>query len=193
VLNDEDVNMIVIGTRHNLHAPIIIEAANAGKHIFVEKPIAMSYESCEKVYDAIMENKVNLTMGFNRRFAHFAQKANRIVEKRKNPLMITYRINSAGMKKEHWLNDPVEGGGAIAIDDFKELNVTGLDGKGKKLKRIEKGQFELINEYGKFLIGESRNIDLPSVVDGVKATVCSLKVLDALKTGKVQKWDYVFS
>ena len=271
VLQDEDVNMIVIGTRHNLHAPIIIEAANAGKHIFVEKPIAMSYEDCKKVYDAVIENKVNLTMGFNRRFAPLAQKANRIVMKRKNPLMITYRINSAGMRKEHWINDPVEGGGAIigegchffdfcnwivghapiqiyaemvssksesivdannvistiryedgsvasviyttignesfpkerieifvdggviAIDDFEELIVTGLDGKGEKLKRIEKGQFELINEYGKLLKGESRNIDLPSVEDGVKATVCSLKVLDALKTGKVQEWDYIFS
>ena len=270
VLQDENINMIVIATRHNLHAPIIIDAANARKHIFVEKPIAMSYEDCEKVYDAIMENKVNLTMGFNRRFAPLAQKANRMVEKRKNPLMITYRINSAGMKKEHWINDPVEGGGAIigegchffdfcnwivgrepmriyaemissddgsivdanniintiryedgsvasviyttignesfpkerieifvdggvvAIDDFKELIVAGLDGKGEKLKRIEKGQFELINEYGKLLKAESRNIDLPSVADGVKATICSLKVRDALKTGKVQKWDYVF-
>jgi hypothetical protein len=63
----------------------------------------------------------------------------------------------------------------------------------QKTKRIEKGQFELINEYCKLLKGESRNTDLPSVVDGVKATICSLKVLDALKTGKVQKWDYVFS
>ena len=271
VLQDENMNMIVIATRHNLHAPIIIEAANAGKHIFVEKPIAMNYEDCKKVYDAVLENKVNLTMGFNRRFAPLAQKAKRTVENRKNPLMITYRINSAGMKKEHWINDPVEGGGAIigegchffdfcnwivrrepmriyaemissddgsivdpnniintiryedgsvasviyttignesfpkerieifvdggviTIDEFKELTVVGLDGKGEKLKRIEKGQFELINEYGKLLMGKSKNIDLPSVADGVKATVCSLKVLDALKTGKVQKWNYVFS
>jgi predicted dehydrogenase len=271
VLKDDDVDMIVIATRHNLHAPIIIEAANAGKHIFVEKPIAMNYEDCKKVYDAVVENDVNLTMGFNRRFASLAQKAKRIVERRKNPLMITYRINSACMKKEHWINDPVEGGGAIigegchffdfcnwivgcnpmqiyaemissndesivdannvistiryedgsvasviyttigdesfskerieifvdgcviTIDDFKDLTVTGLDGKGEKLKRIEKGQFELINEYGKLLKAESRNIDLPSVEDGVKATICSLKVRDALKTGKVQKWDYVFS
>jgi predicted dehydrogenase len=267
VLKDADINMIVIATRHNLHAPIIVEAANAGKHIFVEKPIAMSYEDCKTVYDAVIANKVNLTIGFNRRFAPLAQKAKRIVEKRINPLMVTYRINSAGMKKEHWVNDPLEGGGAIigegchffdfcnwivgrdpvqiyaekissndesmvdannvistiryedgsvasiiyttignesypkerieifvdhgviAIEDFKELIVTGLDGKGEKLKRIEKGQFELINEYGKLLKGESRNTDLPSVEDGVKATICSLKVLDALKTGKVQKRD----
>ena len=271
VLSDEDVNLVLIATRHHLHAPIIIEAANAGKHIFVEKPIAMNYEDCKEVYGAVMENKVNLTIGFNRRFAPLAQKAKRIVENRKNPLMITYRINSAGMKKEHWINDPVEGGGAItgegchffdfcnwivgrepmriyaemissddesvvdannimstiryeggsvasviyttignesfpkerieifvdggvvAIDDFKELTVAGMAGKGEKLKRIEKGQFELINEYGKLLKGESRNVDLPSVADGVKATVCSLKVLDALKSGEVQKWDYAFS
>jgi predicted dehydrogenase/threonine dehydrogenase-like Zn-dependent dehydrogenase len=271
VLQDANINMVVIATRHNLHAPITVEAANAGKHIFVEKPIAMSYEDCKKVSDAVIENNINLTIDFNRRFAPLAQRAKRIVENRINPLMITYRINSAGMKKEHWVNDPVEGGGAIigecchffdfcnwivgrdpmriyaekissndesmidtnnvistiryedgsvasiiyttignesypkerieifvdhgviAIDDFKELVVTGLDGKGEKLKRIEKGQFELINEYGKLLKGESRNTDLPSVEDGVKATICSLKVLDALKTGKVQKWDYVFS
>jgi predicted dehydrogenase/threonine dehydrogenase-like Zn-dependent dehydrogenase len=268
VLKDADVDMVVIATRHNLHAPIIVEAANAGKHIFIEKPIAMSYEDCKKVYDAVTENKVNLTIDFNRRFAPLAQRAKRIVEHRNNPLMITYRINSAGMKKEHWVNDPVEGGGAIigegchffdfcnwivgrdpvqiyaekissndesvvdannvistiryedgsvasiiyttignesypkerieifvdsgviAIDDFKELIVTGLDGKSEKLKRIEKGQFALINEYGKLLKGEYRNIDLPSVDDGAKATICSLKVLDALKTGKVQEWDY---
>jgi hypothetical protein len=80
--------------------------------------------------------------------------------------------------------------GVIAIVDFKELVVTGLDGKTEKTKRIEKGQFELINRYGQLLKGESRNTDLPSVDDGVKATICSLKVLDALKTGKVQAWDY---
>ena len=83
--------------------------------------------------------------------------------------------------------------GVIAIDDFKELIVTGLDGKGEKLKRIEKGLFELINESGKLLKGASISTDLPSVEDGVKATICSLKVLDALKSGKVQAWDYVFS
>ncbi len=271
VLKDENIDMVVIATRHDLHAPVIIDAANAGKHVFVEKPIAMNYEDCKRVYDAVTENKTNLTIGFNRRFSPLAQKAKRMVEKRKDPLMITYRVNSASMNKEHWINDPVEGGGAIigegchffdfcnwivgreplriyaemissndesivdannvistiryedgsvasviyttignesfpkerieifvdkgaiAIDDFKELIVSGLGGKGEKLKRIEKGQSNLIDEYGRFLKGESKNIDLPLVVDGVKATICSLKVLDALKTGNVQMWDQNFS
>ena len=267
VLKDENIDMVVIATRHDLHAPVIIDAANAGKNVFVEKPIAMNYEDCRRVYDAVTENKINLTIGFNRRFSPLAQKAKRMVEKRKAPLMITYRVNSAGMKKEHWINDPDEGGGAIigegchffdfcnwivgreplriyaemissndesivdvnnvistiryedgsmasviyttignesfpkerieifvdkgaiVLDDFKELSVIGLGGKGEKLKRIEKGQFDLIDEYGRFLKGESKNMDLPSVVDGIKATICSLKVLDALKTGNVQIWN----
>jgi len=271
VLKDESIDMVVIATRHDLHAPVIIDAANAGKHVFVEKPIAMNYEDCRRVYDAVTENKINLTIGFNRRFSPLAQRAKRMVEKRKNPLMIAYRVNSAGMNKEHWINSPVEGGGAIigegchffdfcnwivgreplriyaemissndesivdtnniistiryedgsvasviyttigneafpkerieifvdkgaiAIDDFKNLSVSGLGSKGEKLKRIEKGQFDLIYEYGIFLKGESKNADLPSVVDGVKATICSLKVLDALKTGNVQIWDQDFS
>jgi len=266
VLNDEDIDMVLIATRHDLHAPIIIDSANAGKHIFTEKPIALSYEDCMKVYSAIAKNKVNLTIGFNRRFSPLAQKAKKIVEKRKDPLMITYRVNSAGMKKDHWINDPVEGGGAIigegchffdffnwiigaepkriyaemisnnnqsiinnnnvistinykdgsiasliyttignqsfpkerieifvdgeviCIDDFKELTIAGLEVKGEKLRNIEKGQFELIYEFGKFLKGESEGVDLPTVEDGVKATICSLKTIDALKSGKVQNY-----
>jgi len=59
----------------------------------------MNYEDCKRVYDAVTENRINLTIGFNRRFSPLAQRAKRMVDKRKNPLMITYRVNSAGMKK----------------------------------------------------------------------------------------------
>jgi len=268
VLNDKDVDMVLIATRHNLHAPLVVEAAKAGKHIFVEKPIALTYEQCKELYEAVSSSQVNLTIGFNRRLSPLAQKMKRLVEKRNNPMMINLRVNSAGMRKEHWINDPEEGGGAIVgegchffdfiswlvdaeprriyaekissndpslidannivctlayedgsvaslvystignesfskerieafmdsgvvvIDDFKELMVSGLGGKGEKLSRIGKGQIELLQEYGRFLKGESKGEDLPSVLDGIKATVCSLKALDALKTGKVQEFGY---
>jgi len=268
ILNDKDINMVLIATRHNLHAPIICEASKAGKHIFVEKPIALTYEQCREVYQAVNDNKVNLTIGFNRRFSPLAQQLKRLAERRKGPMMITCRVNSAGMKTEHWINDIEEGGGAIvgeachffdfinwligtepkrvyaemisanstavvdannivctlsykdgstasliyttignssfpkerievfmdggvaAIDDFKELIVTGLNGKGIKYPKIEKGQFEMLQAYSKLLIGGNKSQDLPNVVDGIKATVCSLKALDALKTGKVQEFSY---
>lgn len=269
VLEDEDMDMVLISTRHNLHAPLILEAAKSKKHIFVEKPIAMNYEDCERIYRTIKENNVNLTIGFNRRMSPLAQKTKRVVERRENPLIITYRVNSASMTKDHWINDPVEGGGAIIgegchffdfcnwivgkeplkihaemissnnesilddnniictikyedgsvasivyttignesfskerieifnegevilIDDFKELDIKGLNKESIKLDKIEKGQFELINEYANLLVGNSFNTDIPTVEDGIKATICSLKVIDSLKTGETQKWSYL--
>lgn len=267
ILNDEGVDLVIIATRHNLHAPLAIAAAGAGKHIFVEKPIALTYEQCKEVYEAINSSKVNLTVGFNRRFSPLAQRVKEIVARRRNPLVITYRVNSPGMTGEHWLNDPVEGGGAIVgegchffdfigwliaaepkriyaekissddasladenniictlsyedgsvaslvyttigddsfpkerveifvdgkvvvLDDFKELIVAGA-GKGEKLPRIDKGQFELLQEYSRLLMGKSQSEDLPTVLDGIRATVCSPKALDALKTGQVQAFAY---
>jgi predicted dehydrogenase/threonine dehydrogenase-like Zn-dependent dehydrogenase len=268
VLRDKDINMVLIATRHNLHAPIAIEAAKGGKHVFVEKPLAMTYGECREVYKAVTDNGVNLTVGFNRRFSPLAQKLKRLTEKRKNPAIVHITVNSSGMKKEHWINDPVEGGGAIIgegchffdlagwligsepkriyaekiaahnpslvddnniacvisyqdgsvfsltyttighesfpkervevfmdggvalIDDFKELITAGLGAQGEKVVRANKGQLELLQEFGKLLKGEAGNKDLPTVLDGVKATVCSLKAIDALRTGKAQEFEY---
>jgi predicted dehydrogenase len=268
VLSDKDIDMVLIATRHNLHAPLVIEAAKAGKHIFVEKPIALTYEECREIHEVLGQSRVNLTIGFNRRFSPLAQRMKRLAEKRKSPLVINVRVNSPGMKKGHWVNDPVEGGGAIvseachffdflswlvgaeprriyaemissgdpslvdannivctlsyadgsaasltystvgdesfskerievfmdggvlAIDDFRELVIAGLGDKGKRLPRPEKGQLQLLQEFGKFLIGESEGADLPTATDGVRATIGALKALDALKTGKVQEFSY---
>jgi predicted dehydrogenase/threonine dehydrogenase-like Zn-dependent dehydrogenase len=263
-----DVNLVVIGTRHNLHAPIAIAAAKMGKNIFVEKPLAMTYEQCKEVYETVTAEKVHLAVGFNRRFSPLAQKVKRLAEKRKNPLVIHMTVNSSGMKTEHWINDPVEGGGAIigegchffdlagwlvgaeprriyaeklnshnpaivddnnivciisyadgsvfsltyttighenypkekvevfmdggvaAIDDFKELTIAGLSGDGEKLAKSDKGQLELLKRYGEALKSGVGNQDLPDVLDGVKATVCALKAIDALRTGKPQDFSY---
>lgn len=105
--------MVLIATRHNLHAPLIVEAAKARKHVFVEKPVALTYEQCRQVREAVSESGINLTVGFNRRFSPLAQQVKALVEKRKSPLMINVRVNSADMKKEHWINDLEEGGGAV--------------------------------------------------------------------------------
>jgi len=113
VLNDKVVSMVLIATRHNLHAPLIVEAAHAGKNIFVEKPIALTYEQCREVYEVINSSQVNLVVGFNRRFSPLAQTTKRLAEKRKNPTVISVRVNSHGIDRESWVNDPVEGGGSI--------------------------------------------------------------------------------
>ena len=102
---------------------------------------------------------------------------------------LTYTtIGNSGFPKERI--EVFMDGGATAIDDFRELIVTGLNAKGMKLPKIEKGQFEMLQEYSKLLTGQSKSRDLPNVIDGIRATVCSLKALDALKTGQVQDFNY---
>ena len=78
VLHDKDVDMVLIATRHNLHAPLVCESAKAGMNIFVEKPIALSYEQCKDVYKAINESGVNLTGRFQSSLFTLAQKMKRL-------------------------------------------------------------------------------------------------------------------
>lgn len=113
VLEDDDIDMVLIATRHNLHAPITIEAAKAGKHVFVEKPLAMSYEELKEVEKAIKESGVNFMVGFNRRFSPLSIKAKELLKQRSGPMIINYRVNVGHVSRNHWMNDPVEGGGRI--------------------------------------------------------------------------------
>ena len=83
-----------------------------------------------------------------------------------------------------------DGGSVLAINDFRELTIAGLNNEEQKLLRVEKGQFELLQAYGRLLKEGVANKDLPTALDGIKATVCSLKVLDAIRTGQVQEFGY---
>ncbi|MBI4744691.1 MAG: bi-domain-containing oxidoreductase [Actinobacteria bacterium] len=113
LLKDKDIDAVLVTTRHNLHKPIIIEAAKAGKHIFVEKPMAMNYEECREIAKVIEGTGVLLTVGFNRRFSPFAQKLKSLLKDKKSTLMMTYRVNAGTIPLDNWVNDPIEGGGRI--------------------------------------------------------------------------------
>lgn len=112
ILADEDVDMVMICTRHNLHARMIIEAMRAGKAVFVEKPMALSQEELELVMKTAKETAVPFLVGFNRRFSKYAQEAKRIVSKRKNPMLINYVMNAGYIPSDHWTQTE-EGGGRI--------------------------------------------------------------------------------
>ena len=113
VLADGRVKAVVIATRHNLHPVIAIEAARAGKHVFTEKPLAITVAECEQVCDAVQEAGVLLSVGFNRRFSKFSQHAKRVIDGWAGPKMILYRCNAGPLPPGHWTCDPVEGGGRI--------------------------------------------------------------------------------
>jgi len=113
VLEDDQVDAVVVATRHNLHPEIAIAAAKAGKHVFTEKPLAITVEACEQVLKAVEKAGVLLSVGFNRRFSIFSQKAKPLIDAWAGPKMVVYRCNAGSVPPDHWTIDPTIGGGRI--------------------------------------------------------------------------------
>ena len=113
VLADADVNLVVIGTRHDLHAELARKTLERDKHAFVEKPLALNDEQLEAVLDVAESSEGKLMVGFNRRFSPLAQRAKQFFAGRETPLSILYRVNAGRLPKEHWLQDAHQGGGRI--------------------------------------------------------------------------------
>jgi predicted dehydrogenase len=130
VLNDEAVNVVIIGTRHNIYVHMVVEALQAGKHVFVEKPLCLTEEELEKI-SSIYEEKsapaLQLAVGFNRRFSPHMEVAKDFFKDRCNPLVMVYRVNAGALPITHWSQDPEIGGGRIIgeachfIDYMQEL------------------------------------------------------------------------
>ncbi|MCL4378777.1 MAG: bi-domain-containing oxidoreductase [Actinobacteria bacterium] len=110
LLNDSNVNMVIITTRHNLHAKIAIEAARAGKAVFLEKPMALNKEELNGLVAALEDSKVPFMVGFNRRFSSLAANIKEILKNRTNPLIINYNMNAGYIPGNHWVHSE-EGGG----------------------------------------------------------------------------------
>ncbi|HEY2963046.1 MAG TPA: bi-domain-containing oxidoreductase [Pyrinomonadaceae bacterium] len=113
VLDDPEVNLVVIGTRHDLHAELARKALERNKNVFVEKPLALNDEQLNDVLEAAGRSSGQLMVGFNRRFSPSAQQAKELFARRDTPLSILYRVNAGRIPKEHWTQDPVQGGGRI--------------------------------------------------------------------------------
>lgn len=111
-LEREDVDLIVIGTRHDTHAEIAAAALQAGKAVLVEKPLGLTREEIDAVWEAGLAND-RLAIGFNRPFSPLAQTLGREArDAGSGPLQLIYRVCSP-LPAEQWLNDPVVGGGRI--------------------------------------------------------------------------------
>jgi predicted dehydrogenase/threonine dehydrogenase-like Zn-dependent dehydrogenase len=120
ILTDPEVNTVAILTRHNLHARQVIAALQAGKHVFCEKPLALTLEELAQVQDALQSAASNaaavaplLTVGYNRRFAPLAVELREFIAARGSPLYTHYRVNAGYLPLNHWLHDPQQGGGRL--------------------------------------------------------------------------------
>ncbi len=113
ILNDEDVDLVLITTQHNLHAKMAIEAINAGKSVFVEKPLAINQKELDQIIQAYNINNVNITVGFNRRFAPLTKKMKKALGSSTIPINIIATMNAGFIPKDVWVHDMEIGGGRI--------------------------------------------------------------------------------
>ena len=112
VLSDAETDCVFIATRHDSHARLAVEALNAGKHVFVEKPLALTREQLAEVQAAAEASTGVLTVGFNRRFAPMMIAAKEALANRGGPIAMHYRINAGHVPGDSWLHGS-EGGGRI--------------------------------------------------------------------------------
>src|SRR5580765_7250718 len=113
VIDDDQVNLIVIATRHGSHARLAQRALERGRHVFVEKPLAINDEQLDAVIDAAANSNGQLMVGFNRRFSPLAVAAKHAFKDCQSPLSVNYRVNAGRVPPGHWINDETEGGGRI--------------------------------------------------------------------------------
>ncbi len=114
LLDDPDIDLIAIATRHGAHAGQVVRALGAGKHVFVEKPLCLAHGELSEIVRAwSAAGDRQLVVGFNRRFAPLARHMRAFRETAGEPALITYRVNAGALPADHWVHDPVTGGGRI--------------------------------------------------------------------------------
>jgi polar amino acid transport system substrate-binding protein len=113
VLSDSNIDLLIIGTRHDTHAELAARGLEEGRHVFVEKPLALNDEQLDRVLAAAAESPGQLLVGFNRRFSPLAIAGKNFFADRHDPLSILYRVNSGRIGRDKWIQDPVQGGGRI--------------------------------------------------------------------------------
>lgn len=130
ILKDPEVQALIITTPDALHAPLVIESLQAGKHVFVEKPLCQTREELREIREAYRTASAAgliLMVGFNRRFAPLSDTLKELVDRRAGPLSMQYLCNAGTVDSRHWLRDPEMSRGRLTgevchfIDYFRFL------------------------------------------------------------------------
>jgi predicted dehydrogenase/threonine dehydrogenase-like Zn-dependent dehydrogenase len=115
ILSNPEVDIVMITTRHDLHAQMTIDTLNAGKNVFVEKPLALNNEELDQIirtYNSV-KTSISLTVGYNRRFSPFTIIAKSLLGNSGAPINIIANMNAGFIPPEIWVNDLKIGGGRI--------------------------------------------------------------------------------
>ncbi|MEP7244883.1 MAG: bi-domain-containing oxidoreductase, partial [Gammaproteobacteria bacterium] len=118
LFDSSDVNAVVVATRHDSHARFVVRALGAGKHVFVEKPLALNLEEIAAIEAAWLaagpeERRPLVMVGFNRRFAPHVVRMKELLAGVREPKSFVITVNAGAIPRTHWTQDPAVGGGRI--------------------------------------------------------------------------------
>jgi len=114
ILDDRQVNAVFVVVQHHLHARFVQETLDSGKHVFVEKPLALNEVQLQEIHSSIVNNQSKMLMvGFNRRFSPHTARMKELLRNRSGPLCMNMTINAGYIPPDHWTQDPARGGGRI--------------------------------------------------------------------------------
>ena len=118
IISNTDINTVVITTRHNSHAKFVCQALAAGKHVFVEKPLALTRDELNEIEETYRSATSRgdapvLMVGFNRRFAPHVEKIKTLIDGVREPKSFVMTVNAGAIPADHWTQDKTVGGGRI--------------------------------------------------------------------------------
>ncbi|WP_040480674.1 bi-domain-containing oxidoreductase [Mariniradius saccharolyticus] len=113
ILDDQEVDLVMVTTRHNSHANLVIQSLLADKHVFVEKPLALTNEELMRILDVYHQSGKSISVGFNRRFAPLALQMRNALGSTDTPMNIVATMNAGFIPGNSWVHDLEVGGGRI--------------------------------------------------------------------------------
>jgi len=113
IMEDCDIDLVMITTRHNSHARLVMDALKAGKNVFVEKPLALNQEELALIIEEYKNSGKTITVGFNRRFAPLATQMKKALGNADSPMNIIATMNAGFIPSKVWVQDMEIGGGRI--------------------------------------------------------------------------------
>jgi predicted dehydrogenase/threonine dehydrogenase-like Zn-dependent dehydrogenase len=163
VINDPDVDLVMICTRHNSHAKLVLDGLQNNKHVFVEKPLATTLEELKDIegfyrsHDG--KDKPVLMVGFNRRFSQYASEIKAALSKRTSPALLRYRMNAGFVPYDAWIHDDggrIVGEACHIIDlmlfltgsEVTDYAVSSLNPNGGKFKATDNRSISLTFKDG---------------------------------------------
>jgi len=145
---DDTVDSVAIATQHNLHASQIVKALEAGKHVFVEKPLALTHEEIDKIQASQKDSNAMVMVGYNRRFSPHIQKIKSLLDVKPLPKTFIMTMNAGEIPKEHWTQDVGIGGGRIIGEACHYIDLMRFlaGSKIKSFNAVKMGENDFVEE-----------------------------------------------